>query len=84
MTDRNRGPIAKRGAVELQTDIFRRMAAGDKLALALELRRTNLELLASGIRDRMGAVSKDRMRIEVLRSILPPRLFQEVYGHHDG
>lgn len=65
--------------VDRQAEIFSRMSAQEKLDLAQKFRQTNIELLEAGIRQRQGDLSPETMRLEVLRHILPPRLFKRFY-----
>lgn len=55
------------------------MSPTEKLALAAELRELNLDLLAAGIRAERGRLSPEDMRLEMLRRILPTRLFRAAY-----
>lgn len=64
---------------QLQLEMFRRMSPDEKLALAAELRQTNLALLRAGIRARRGDLPEEELRLEVLKAILPARLFEAGY-----
>ena len=66
-------------ADELQLEILRRLSPGQRLAAAAELRETNLALLAAGIRAQRGALEPEELRLEILKRILPPRLFRAAY-----
>ena len=72
----------KRSADELQIARFRRMSPEAKLALAADLRKTNLRLLAAGIRASRGKLSAKDLRLELLRRTLPERLFRAAYASH--
>jgi hypothetical protein len=68
-----------RSTDQMQLEMFRRMSPDQKLALAAELRETNLALLAAGIRARAGDLPVAELRLEVLKAILPKRLFEAGY-----
>lgn len=71
----------KISADDAQIDRFRRMSPSEKLALAEGLRQTNLDLLAAGIQaGRGGGLAPAELRLELLRRILPERLFRAAYG----
>lgn len=65
---------------EIQLETFRRMSPQQKLDLAKELRQTNLDLLAAGIRADRPDIGAQELRLEILRRILPERLFLAAYG----
>lgn len=66
----------------MQVEMFRRMSPDEKLTLAAHLRETNLALLAAGIRARRGGLPDTDLRLEILKAILPKRLFEAGYGLH--
>ena len=66
----------------VQLTIFQSMSPSAKLALAAELRQVNLDLLAAGIRARRGELPADDLRIEILKLVLPERLFRAAYRPH--
>lgn len=55
------------------------MSPDQKLALAAQLREANLALLAAGIRARSGDLPAEELRLEMLKAILPKRLFEAGY-----
>lgn len=64
----------------MQLEFFRRLSPDDRLALAEELRRSNLELVSAGIKARRGNISPEELRLEILRLTIPERLFRAAYG----
>lgn len=64
---------------QMQLEMLRLMSPDQKLALAAQLRETNLALLAAGIRAREGDLPAEELRFEILKAILPARLFQAAY-----
>lgn len=64
---------------QMQLEIFRRMSPDQKLALAAQLRETAVALLAAGIRARRRSLPAEELRLEILKAILPKRLFEAGY-----
>lgn len=65
---------------ELQIEILRGMNADQKLKLAADLRRLNLELLESGIRSRENNLTEEEIKLRMLQYVLPPELFERFYA----
>lgn len=63
-----------------QAAILRRMSANQRLALAAQLRESNLRLLRAGIRSREGRLSPAQMRLRVLEHVLPARLYSRFFA----
>jgi hypothetical protein len=68
-----------RSTTQIQLEMFRRMSPDQKIALAAQLRESNLALLAAGIRSRRGSLPAEELRLEILKTILPKRLFEAGY-----
>jgi len=68
-----------RSTDQMQLEMLRRMSPDQKLALAAQLREANLALLAAGIRTRSGSLPAEELRLEMLKAILPKRLFEAGY-----
>lgn len=66
----------------LHLDILRRMSPAERLAVAAELRDVNLDLVAAGLKSRASGLSGESLRMEVLRRVLPERLFRAAYPPH--
>lgn len=72
--------VRRRPSVDvMQLELLRAMTAEERLARAAGLRELNLNLLAAGIRAREGDLPPERLRLELLRSTLPERLFRAAY-----
>ena len=63
----------------LHLEILRRKSPAEKLAIAAQLRDVNLDLVAAGLRSRDGGLSAEALRREVLKRVLPERLYRAAY-----
>ena len=66
-------------AEEIQLDIFRRMGPEGRLNAGIALSRTCRELLRAGVRSRHPEYDGRRLRLAVIRLLLPENLFAEAY-----
>jgi hypothetical protein len=79
-TDRNGIPADTTPEAERVLDeIFRRMPASRRLAIALELTESLLQETAAGVRSRHPEYTEDEVRLAVIRQSLGDELFRQVY-----
>ena len=65
----------------IQNEIFRKMTPARRLQLAIELTQTSRKLLAAGVRHRHPDYSDEQVRLAVIRSTIPEKLFLAAYPH---
>lgn len=73
------GGDTSRDAAEAQWEIFSRMTPEKRLEQALQLSATCRDLLAEGVRQRFPEYDAQRIRLAVIRLILPADLFMAAY-----
>ncbi len=66
-------------AALVQYEVFRRMAPGKRLELALRMSNSLRDLVAAGARNRHPEYTDDQVRLAVIRLTLGEELFQRAY-----